>query len=77
MGFAKRGSKASLVAGGASGAALMWAAADLNSRKPTALVVACVLAVVMGKRGADSGAPMPVGIAASSAALAVALASTP
>ena len=78
MGFARRGSKASLVAGGGAGVLALWAAADLAARRNVLLGLAALLAVGMGARAAKAGgAPVPTMVAGISAVVALAAVQTP
>jgi len=66
MGFSK-GSKASLLAGGGTGALVVYAAQDLRANRTWLLALLLLLGTGMGVRAARSGKVMPAGAIAVSA----------
>ncbi|CAK9784466.1 TMEM14-domain-containing protein [Cutaneotrichosporon oleaginosum] len=74
MGFIKKGSVASLIAGGGSGVLAGWGAyrASYNPKDVrVSLAVAAVLTLLMGKRFLASGKFMPAGLVAALSILMV------
>mmetsp|Transcript_1004 Transcript_1004/g.1227 ORF Transcript_1004/g.1227 Transcript_1004/m.1227 type:complete len:96 (+) Transcript_1004:123-410(+) len=62
MGYLKKGSLPSLVAGVGSGAAFAWASQDLTTRKPQAQGLSVLLLLVMLYRLKKTGKFMPAGM---------------